>query len=351
MDIGRKNKKITEFISIEKAQEASRLFCGSSIKRPNLISRGRRSYSFYTEDSKKYITPREYLLMEKGVVLDRGVGKWDSLSDRIVRNYRSYKPSQTDLLYRAMIRRTEAMSIDMKDASRSFLEQFSMIKLWNMSIVGAIIFGMFSMTMIYRYLGQGADAKENLLQSNQSIAEEMTLGEVRGTEDAADDNSDITRYTEEALYDLGNIDDQDKLEDQIRNMVKGYPIEKMVPYIAEQDRIVAAFLVGIAKKESNWGKRVPVLDGQDCYNYWGYRGQRKLMGSGGHTCFNSRKDAVETVAKRLKKLIEDEELNTPEKMVIWKCGSSCAATGGQAAANKWISDVDKYFRQLESSKN
>jgi hypothetical protein len=48
----------------------------------------------------------------------------------------------------------------------------------------------------------------------------------------------------------------------------------MAPYISEQNQDTAAFIVGIAKKESNWGKRVPKREGKDCYNYWGYRGKR-----------------------------------------------------------------------------
>lgn len=135
---------------------------------------------------------------------------------------------------------------------------------------------------------------------------------------------------------------------QIEGLVRGYPIEDMLPYILEKDRVVAAFLVGIAKKESNWGKRVPVLDGQDCFNYWGYRGIRRLMGTGGHTCFNSRKDAVDTVALRLEKLINSEKLDTPAKMVIWKCGYSCDGHSRESV-RKWIADVDLYFSELQGN--
>ena len=128
-------------------------------------------------------------------------------------------------------------------------------------------------------------------------------------------------------------------------MVKGYPIEKMAFYIAQQDKVVAAFLVGIAKKESNWGKRVPVLDGRDCYNYWGYRGIRDRMGSGGHTCFDSYADAVETVAKRIKFLVSNENLDTPGEMIIWKCGYDCSWDNPESMRN-WIQDVGIYFNKL-----
>ena len=64
--------------------------------------------------------------------------------------------------------------------------------------------------------------------------------------------------------------EQFRLERDVEKMVEGYPIEKMIPYMGTRDRETVAYLVGIAKKESNWGKRVPVTEnGEDCYNYWG----------------------------------------------------------------------------------
>lgn len=135
------------------------------------------------------------------------------------------------------------------------------------------------------------------------------------------------------------------LEQNIKEMVKGYPIEQMVPYILEKDNMTAAFLVSIAKKESNWGKRVPVLNGEDCFNYWGYRGIRDRMGTGGHTCFDSPEDAVDTVGKRIETLIRKYELTTPADMIIWKCGSSCAGHS-DTGVRKWISDVELYFSKI-----
>ena len=70
------------------------------------------------------------------------------------------------------------------------------------------------------------------------------------------------------------------------------------------------------------------------------------MGTGGHTCFNSRKDAVDTVAKRIEKLVYSQKLNTPEKMILWKCGFSCEGHSRESV-KKWISDVNMYFSQLD----
>lgn len=136
-----------------------------------------------------------------------------------------------------------------------------------------------------------------------------------------------------------------KAEKKINDLVQGYPIEKMTRYIAKQDPKVAAFLVAIAKKESAWGERKPVLDGEDCYNYWGFRLKSDRMGSGGHTCFDSPEEAVEIVGSRINHLVNEEKIDTPREMVIWKCGYDC--NGPEAVGSqKWIKDVDYYYRQL-----
>lgn len=209
------------------------------------------------------------------------------------------------------------------------------------SIMGGIAFGMVSMAFITHSFGSGVFAR------SQAPMPDL----VANTEDKA--VASLATATLPESYDpgqdvffeyFGQVT-KEKYEENIRSMVKGYPIEEMLPYIFAQDRLTAAFLVGIAKKESNWGKRIPVLDGQDCFNYWGYRGIRRMMGTGGHTCFNSRKDAVETVAARLERLTQSEKLDTPEKMIVWKCGFSCQGHSRESV-KKWISDVDMYFSQL-----
>jgi hypothetical protein len=195
------------------------------------------------------------------------------------------------------------------------------------------------MTYIYRYLGSGASA----VSDSQKVVANAPIEQVLGDEDIKN-NEEIAKYIENIIAE-SEKSKKEEFEKEIKKMVKGYPIEEMVPYIAEKDRIVAAFLIGIAKKESGWGVHVPVLDGKDCHNYWGYRGIRKLMGTGGHTCFNGPEDAVDTVSKRLEFLIEEKKLDTPAKMVIWKCGSACSKDD-QQAVRKWISDVEMYFGKL-----
>lgn len=139
---------------------------------------------------------------------------------------------------------------------------------------------------------------------------------------------------------------KEKLEKDLSVLVEGHPIQLMIPYIVEKDRKTAAYLVGIAKKESNWGKRKPVLNGEDCYNYWGFRAKRERMGSGGHTCFDTPKEAVDVISKRIDQIIERNDVESAQDLLVWKCGSDCSVTGGQAAADKWAVDVDMYAKEI-----
>lgn len=134
----------------------------------------------------------------------------------------------------------------------------------------------------------------------------------------------------------------------IETMVDGYPIASMVPYIVHQNKTTAAFLVGIAKKESNWGKRVPVdAAGADCFNYWGYRGAGSRGIEMGHGCFGSPEEAVSVVSKRVNTLVQEYEFDTPEELVVWKCGWSCDGHSNQSV-KKWITDVGYYYRKVKS---
>lgn len=342
-----KQKKTQKFIDISSSAKQQRemdfkkISCRGNF-RATLFSHGRKTDKFFTEDSKLYITPKEFDQLRRGIRLDREVKKWDSLSSRIVSDFVRYNPSKATVLLNVLEGRYAALNDSIAEASESFGNHFSVVRLWNLSMVGSVLFGMVMMTFVYRYLGQGAAADQvNLEDQVQQTVQTEKIGKVLG----ADTSKDGEEFTRQVLA-IEQANDKKALEKEIRAMVKGYPIEKMVPYIAEQDRTVAAFIVGIAKKESAWGQRVPVLNGQDCYNYWGYRGKRKLMGTGGHTCFNSPQDAVDTVAKRIKTLVEEKGKDTPAKMVsTWKCGTSCE---GDSGAQKWVTDVTMYFNKLEA---
>lgn len=303
-----------------------------------LFSHGKVMDRFFTDDSGLYITPKNQKLLNQGIKINNNISGFDSLSSRVINNYLKFKPSKNDILYRSLARNYAKIQEGFSNIPRNIVNQLTIVRLWNLSVVGAIILGMISMTFIYRYFGIGASAEE----SAGKVVINAPVEKVLGAEDIKNDEETV-KYIEEVIQELENSK-KEEFEGEIKKMVKGYPIEKMTPYIAEKDRIVAAFLVGIAKKESNWGKRVPVLNGEDCYNYWGYRGIRKRMGTGGHTCFDSREDAVDTVAKRIEFLVKEKNLNTPAKMSIWKCGSACNKDG---QVGKWISDVDLYFKKVK----
>lgn len=138
----------------------------------------------------------------------------------------------------------------------------------------------------------------------------------------------------------------DDLKEVVRSLTEGYPIEMMAPAISTYDRQVAGLIVGIAKKESNWGKRVPRdALGDDCFNYWGWKGEGSRGMAMGHGCFGSPEEAVAAVGSRITQLVDTKQTSEPKYMTIWKCGSSCA-THSPESVRKWIADVDLYYRQI-----
>jgi hypothetical protein len=323
-----------------------------------------------------------------------------NLFDRIQNTYDAFSAYRRSLQY---------------DISFDFV--LSPTRLWQLSLTGAMIFGMISMSFIYRNLGQNVLAKEEIekeiVVENDEKTEEIIVDnkENEKTVDAIleekeeknsdkkeekaivdnkeknidsaskkEEKKDVEEITEEKeeekkeivqkkpvdsiVKEIEKVEDEKEnenieegkkdasertLEELAYETVDGYPIEKMLPYILEQDPEVAKYLIAIAKQESGWGKRVPVLNGQDCYNYWGYRGIRRLMGTGGHTCFNSRKDAVETVGKRLEELIYKYDRKTANRLIVWKCGSSCEGHSPEGV-NRWIGVVDSYYDKLSLKK-
>ncbi len=148
---------------------------------------------------------------------------------------------------------------------------------------------------------------------------------------------------EESLEIVSNAK-EDKFEREIYDVVGNAPIKEMVPFIAEKDKRVAALIIGIAKKESDWGKAAPSKNGNTCYNYWGYKGAGSRGTAMGYGCFANPEEAVDAISGRIGELV-DKNLNTPSRMVVWKCGSSCAGHDPQAV-RKWVSDVDLYFSKL-----
>jgi len=311
-----------------------------------LFSRGKRADKFFTGQSGLYFDcgDKEW----KEILKFRSQNKFfDGLNRKALRDYKKFRGSREDFLwmkYKTVVLKLNQYKENISESRFSFLENISIVRLWNTSILAAVIVGMISMSFIYRYLGQGAAARDEW-----NISEKAVAGvSVEQTEEEADNK--LTKEEEsEYVADLAEylqIEADKDFNRKVKELVKGYPIENFLPYLLDKDHDVVAFYIAIAKKESNWGKRVPVLNGEDCYNYVGYRGGGKT-GSGGHTCFATPQEAVDVVSRRLEELIKEYNRDTAKEMVVWKCGSSCAATGGQAAANKWIADVDMYLKKVK----
>lgn len=298
-----------------------------------LYSKNTRREVFFTNDSRLYLTPTEYKRKERIAEI---VGRLDSLHSKVFAETKIYSVQKENFLQTQLLEGYDKFRNYAFDLIEDSAQKITVVKMWNLSIVGAVIFGMFTMTMIYKYLGQGVSAR---IQEGQTTEQPLILG-AETSQDISDsiDMDSITSL-------LAEENRQRDLEEEIREMVKGYPIESMVSEIAKKDRIVAAFIIGIAKQESGWGEHVPVYKGEDCYNYWGWRG-KNAVGTGGHTCFASPKEAVDTVAKRIDFLVSSEKLNTPEKMIIWKCGDCSWDT--QKNMQRWISSVGTYFKELNT---
>jgi hypothetical protein len=142
-----------------------------------------------------------------------------------------------------------------------------------------------------------------------------------------------------------NIQTINPLEIRLKTLVRGHPIERMIPFIKNQNKQTMAFLIGIAKKESDWGRYSPKLNGKDCYNYWGYRGQGENITPSGYTCFKNPEEAVTVVGKRITDLVNNSGLTTPSKMIVWKCGWDCSQHSDQSVQG-WIADVGYYYKKV-----
>ncbi len=203
--------------------------------------------------------------------------------------------------------------------------------------------------------------QKNLGQS--AVAEEMknSTGTVLGAEDSqvettdsqiAGDNAALQLADADVVMSLiGKIDDQrhEEFAKEILGYIKGRPMEDVAPYIAKQPRIVAAFLVGIAMKESKFGVYAPHdASGYDCHNYWGFKGGGETT-SGGYTCFASPEEAIQIVGNRIGRLVDGGRTN-PSEMVVWKCGASCSWDNPENVRS-WIADVGINFYKLNSKQS
>jgi hypothetical protein len=349
VDSIRKRKEIKKTFDLSLAR-----FVSKHKKTSLWFSKYGKTADFLSPKSRCYFTQDKLNQLRRGVDATAYRNGFDSLVLQSPRRVNVSRPLVRYDQYLNLKERYSDFSNYLQDFIRGQVQGVSMVKMWNISLVTSIIFGMFLMTMIYRYMGQGVAAK---MKSSQKIAQESASNsnapEVLGdsTDNAEEKENEVRNaqeYTARLLQEAKDKE-QTEYEASILAMVKGHPIESMVHYIAQKDKTVAAFLIGIAKQESDWGNHAPVLNGQDCYNYWGYRGLRARMGTGGHTCFNDPQDAVDTVAKRIEFLVLNEKADTPNKMVkIWKCGYDCSWDKKENVA-RWVNVVDMYMKKFDKA--
>lgn len=149
----------------------------------------------------------------------------------------------------------------------------------------------------------------------------------------------------ESTFLNSETEEEARFRAHLEELLRGTPIAEMAAAISHRDRETAAYLVAIARKESSWGLRSPSKDGIDCFNYWGYKGFGGRGVGMGHACFASREEAVETVGNRIAVLIHEEKLNSPERLIVWKCGRSCEGHSPESVA-KWIADVRLIYSKV-----
>jgi len=309
---------------------------------------GVRTTRLYTEDSRRYISPLQRRRVHYDTVRIFDVDRsFDTINHRFVPQSAPSYPSAR--VYYTIPRwwSLQPLRLALSVWWRRWRMDISPVRAWNLSLAGATVFGMIVMAMVYRSFGMPVFATDPAARGVHEGEFSRTATRVAAERAVTAHAAKLSRAHAISQATIVRDPEEEAFQERARTMVSGYPIEKMLPYIFQQDRTVAAYLIAIAKQESQWGKRVPVLNGKDCYNYWGFRAKRARMGTGGHTCFDSPQDAVETVGRRLHELVYDYRRDTAEKLLIWKCGRSCATHDPQGVA-RWVAVVDRYYREVRA---
>ncbi len=351
-----------------------------------------RSAHFVTEDSNLYLSGKNVFSQIFG---KRYIDARKYMDSVHARNEMTY--SKAESFYIKLNSSYLSLHEQLHQGPKLRTWDLSPVRMWQMSMACAMVFGMITMGMIYKNLGQSALAEDTA--STQDVLSKSAATLVM---DAREENTDVKRLpVEDKIYSEAEIQEQQEresvrianelqqaaaaqkkaeqeqkiameeaqneqkiameeaeaqkvidaekaeFENKVRDMVAGYPIENMVDEILKLDREVAIYMIAMAKQESQWGKRKPVLNGQDCLNYWGFRAKRERMGSGGHTCFDDTEDAVTVVGRRVHELIYEYKRTTPESMLVWKCGRSCEGHSPEGVRN-WVNTVTMYRDALKS---
>jgi hypothetical protein len=197
--------------------------------------------------------------------------------------------------------------------------------------------------LLFVFVSKVAFAETSGAPNNLPISDNSKLNLI-GFEKAPDPVKMSPAITQAAPQNESNAEIED-LKNDVTGIVKNTPMAAMIDSISEKDRTVAAFIVGIAMKESKFGVYAPHIGGRDCYNYWGLKAGGKTT-AGGYTCYSSPEEAVKGVSKTVEKMVA-KGVRTPAQAISWKCGSSCAGHGAENV-RKWISDVAVNFNKINS---
>lgn len=353
--ISHKNTTGVATVFFDDARQRLQRHHDDGARRLCIMRDGRRPVYLYTDDSGLYASHVQHRKARAGFCR-AAVTSLDSLHVR----YHAPSTGWSTALRTGLIRQVDGVWGPLMTVWRTWREtgiELSSARAWNASLVAAMVFGMITMTLIYRSFGQSALATDRdageahtgplPVAQHAVLSPHATDVQALAARNAAANIADAADTLQDAVDGRGADVTQVAFERRAREMVAGYPIEAMLPEIFKQDRTVAAYLIAMAKQESQWGRRVPVLDGQDCYNYWGFRAVRDQMGTGGHTCFDSPADAVATVGKRVHELIYTYGRSTAEELIIWKCGYSCDGHD-QSNVRAWKRTVGMYYDKLMS---
>jgi hypothetical protein len=148
------------------------------------------------------------------------------------------------------------------------------------------------------------------------------------------ENNDLALELKAQIKEETVLVTDEELREDIKKELTGTRMEPMIDYISTYERQTAALIVGIAKSESGYKHNYQ-------NNFWGY--------AGGYFAFESPKEAVMVVGKRIEEL-KNKGLDTPGRIVTtWKCGRSCAAHA-PGSVQRWISTASGPYNRIALNK-
>jgi len=144
-----------------------------------LFSKSGKTDSFCTQDSGLYLMQDDLEKVRRGLKILKISKKFDCILPRDLRTKLEKVPGQKIDIIHEVKQRYAILREYWSDQFGGSVRTFGLSKTWNVSIVFSVIFGMFLMTMLYRYLGQDVSAK-----TKHSTSSKQSVERVLGDEDA-----------------------------------------------------------------------------------------------------------------------------------------------------------------------